>query len=71
MENNILDKDKDKYKENTKFKILNWEEFNQLKNKDSNLQFYSISDKNSISDMQFYFSKENSDYFFLSKNKIE
>jgi hypothetical protein len=79
MENNILDignnknkdkdkeKDKDNQQENAEIKILNWEEFNRLKDKDSNLQYYSISDKNSITDMQFYFSKENTDHFFLSK----
>ena len=53
--------------ENNNLRLLNWEEFIELKNKDSNLQFYSLNDKNSITDMQFYFSKEDTNHFFLSK----
>ena len=53
--------------EKEKFKLLNWEEFIELKDKDSNLQFYSLNEKNSLNDMQFYLSKENTNHFFLSK----
>lgn len=57
----------DKDKDTNKIKLINWEEFIELKDQDSNLQFYSLNDKNSISDMQFYLSKETTSHIFLSK----
>lgn len=55
---------------NNHIKILKWDDFSEIKDKDSNFKFYNQKEKNSILDNQFYQSKQNHEYIVLSKIKF-
>jgi len=58
---------KDAKDNQNKIKIIKWDDFSKIKEKDSSYNYYTLIEKKALIDNMFFQSRESLNYVFLSK----